>query len=251
MRQTISGRQRVVTIHRAIAALLLAASMAPTCRADEPAKTPGRHPASDQVAFKQFIESHCIECHDKTPNTAGLALDELLATDVGANREPWEKVVRKLTARQMPPGESPRPEEREYEAAISWLASLLDAAAAAHPDPGRTETFRRLNRTEYRNAIRDLLALDVDVAALLPPDESSHGFDNITVSDLSPTLLNRYLSAAQKISGLAVGRGPRAPREETFRVRPDVTQDSPVEGCADRHAWRHLRSLHLSAGRRI
>ena len=162
--------------------------------------------------------------------TAGLALDDLIATDIGRNQEAWEKVVRKLTARQMPPREMPRPTEEEYDAAVAWLESSLDAAAATHPNPGRTETFRRLNRTEYQNAIRDLLALEVDVASLLPPDESSHGFDNITVTDLSPTLLNRYLSAAQKISRLAVGRAPRTPREDTFRIRPDVTQDAHVEG---------------------
>src|SRR5436190_721589 len=91
--------------------------------------------------------------------------------------------------------------------AVASLELALDAAAAARPNPGRTETLRRLNRTEYRNTIRDLLALDVDVATLLPHDESSHGFDNVTVTDLAPTLLNRYVSAAQKISRLAIGRG--------------------------------------------
>ena len=130
----------------------------------------------------------------------------------------------------MPPAGIPRPEEREYDAISTRLAAALDAAAAARPNPGRTETFRRLTRAEYRNAIRDLLALDVDAAALLPTDESSHGFDNITVGDLSPTLWNRYLSAAQKISRLALGRVPPGVREETFRVRPDITQDSHVDG---------------------
>ena len=161
---------------------------------------------------------------------AGLTLDDLIATDVGQNQEAWEKVVRKLTARQMPPSEMPRPKEEEYETAVAWLKASLDSTAATRPNPGRTETFRRLNRTEYQNAIRDLLELDVDVASLLPPDESSHGFDNITMSDLSPTLLHRYLSAAQTISRLAVGRAGRRPREDTFRVRPDVTQDVHVEG---------------------
>ena len=125
---------------------------------------------------------------------------------------------------------SSRPQEKEYEAAIAWLESTLDAAAAKHLNPGRTETFRRLNRTEYQNAIRDLLGIDIDVASLLPPDESSHGFDNITVTDLSPTLLNRYLSAAQKISRLAVGRVSQKPSEDVFRIRPDITQDAHVEG---------------------
>jgi hypothetical protein len=130
----------------------------------------------------------------------------------------------------MPPKEMPRPEETDFDAIVARLGSALDEAAAKRPEPGRTETFRRLNRTEYQNAIRDLLALDVDVPALLPADESSHGFDNVTVADLSPVLLNRYISAAQKISRLAVGRGERGAVAETIRIRPDITQDSHVEG---------------------
>src|SRR6185436_12398605 len=110
------------------------------------------------------------------------------------------------------------------------LESSLNAAAAKSPNPGRTETFRRLNRTEYRNVIRDLLGLEVDVASLLPADESSHGFDNVTVADLSPALLNRYVSAAEKISRLAVGVAPGSPRGDTVRIRPDVTQDTHIEG---------------------
>src|SRR5204863_7794358 len=101
--------------------------------------------------------------------------------------------------------------------------SALDRAAAAKPNPGRTDTFRRLNRTEYHNAIRDLLDLDVDVSALLPKDESSHGFDNVTVGELSPTLLERYLSAAQKISHLAIGSPMKSPGGETFLLPPDLT----------------------------
>ena len=107
---------------------------------------------------------------------------------------------------------------------------MLDSAAAAEPNPGRTDTFRRLNRTEYQYAIRDLLALDVDVAFLLPTDSSSHGFDNVTVGDLSPTLLNRYISAAQKISRLAVGRPGRSPGGSTIRIRPDITQEEHFDG---------------------
>lgn len=188
-------------------------------RVGESASRPGR---SD---FTNFVESHCLDCHDAVVQTAGLALDELLAEDIPENTKVWEKVVRKLTTRQMPPAEMPRPDEKSYKAAVSWLTSKLDAAAARRPHPGRTETFRRLTRTEYRNAIRDLLALEADVDHLLPADESSHGFDNITVTGLSPTLLNRYVSAAQKISRLAVGRTGRAPEGATFRVRPDITQD--------------------------
>src|SRR5262245_1407874 len=163
------------------------------------------------------INQYCLDCHNKDEKTGGLALDLLSLEAIAQQSEAWEKVVRKLRARQMPPPKSPRPDESTYQAVLASLESALDKAAAEHPNPGRTETLRRLNRTEYQNTIRDLLALDVDAAALLPADESSHGFDNITVTDLSPTLLNRYVSAAEKISRLAVGRAPKSPVGYTFR----------------------------------
>jgi mono/diheme cytochrome c family protein len=218
-------------MRRRVSALLMVACLAAICAADEPPPRPSPlNVAAEQKRFKQFVESNCIECHDTTTKTAGLALDDLIAVDIGRNQEAWEHVVRKLVARQMPPRDSERPEEKEYDAAIAWLTAVLDSAAAKHPNPGRTETFRRLNRTEYQNAVRDLLAVDFDVASLLPPDESSNGFDNITVSDLSPAQMNGYLTAAQKISRLAIGRSPRKPAEEIFRVRPDITQDAHIEG---------------------
>ena len=138
--------------------------------------------------------------------------------------------MRRLRARQMPPAGLPRPAEATYDAAVKSLESSLDSAAAAHPNPGRTDTFRRLTRTEYGNAIRDLLALDIDAAALLPSDQSSHGFDNVTVGELSPTLLERYISAAEKISRLAVGRPARSPGGDTIRIPPDLTQEKHFEG---------------------
>ena len=218
-------------ILRQIAALLIACCLVAECAAGEPAAAPpARRMTPIEPAFQRFIESHCRDCHDRKTKTAGLALDDLVAADLESHSDDWEIVVRKLTARQMPPQDSPRPAEREYAAALAWLESSLDAAAAANPNPGRSETFRRLNRTEYQNAIRDLLALDIDVAALLPPDELSHGFDNITVTDLSPSLLNRYISAAQKISRLAIGSAPQKPTEDIFRVRADITQDTHLAG---------------------
>ena len=218
-------------VYRRMSALLLAVSLVAMCCADEPSATSSsRNPSSEENAFKQFIESNCLDCHDNKTMTGGLALDEVIGADLSKKQDVWEKVIRKLSARQMPPSEIPRPAEEEYDSAITWLASTLDDAAAAHPNPGRLETFRRLNRTEYQNCVRDLLALDVDVASLLPSDESSHGFDNITVTDLSATLLNRYLSAAQTISRLAVGRVSQTPREDIFRIRPDITQDAHIEG---------------------
>jgi hypothetical protein len=211
--------------------LFLAGCLAASCFGDErPAARSSESGPSDSKSFNEFVESNCLDCHDHSDPKAGLSLDNLIAAGIDTHREAWEKVVRKLSARQMPPSDAARPAEDEYVAAIAWLEASLDEAAAAHPNPGRTETFRRLSRTEYKNAIRDLLALDIDVTTLLPPDESSQGFDNVTVSDLSPTLLNRYLSAAQTISRLAVGQTPQKPGEAVFRIRPDVTQDSRVEG---------------------
>jgi len=131
----------------------------------------------------------------------------------------------------MPPAKrKSRPTEGEYQSAINSLVATLDTAAAANLKPGRTETIRRLNRTEYQNAVRDLLALDIDATALLPADSASHGFDNVTVGTLSPTLLDRYISAAEKISRLAVGGVERAPGGDTIRIKPDITQEEQVEG---------------------
>src|SRR5437867_3876333 len=152
------------------------------------------------------------------------------AQDVSRHPEVWEKVVRKLRVRYMPPAGMPRPDERTYDDVVSSLETSLDRAAAAKPNPGRTDTFRRLNRTEYQNAIRDLLAINLDVASLLPGDESSYGFDNVAVGDLSPTLLDRYISAAEKISRLAVGRPGRSPGGDTIRIPPDLTQEEHVDG---------------------
>ncbi len=186
--------------------------------------------SGEREAIGRFVDLYCIACHNRDDATAGLAFDAIGAEEVGRNLGAWERVLRKLDARQMPPEGEVRPSGRKYEAFVSLLAGALDRAAAERPDPGRTDTFRRLNRTEYQNAIRDLLALDIDATALLPADESGHGFDNVTVGDLSPTRLDRYISAAQKISRLAMGRSGRSPGGETFRIRPDITQEEHVEG---------------------
>ena len=130
----------------------------------------------------------------------------------------------------MPPAGRPRPTEAAYDGLIAHLETSLDRVAAANPDPGRTDTFRRLNRTEYQNAIRDLLDVEIDAEAMLPSDDSSHGFDNISVGGLSPMLLERYLSAAQKISRLAVGTPVRSAGAETVVLPPDLTQEDHFDG---------------------
>ena len=187
-------------------------------------------PAFDAEApHRVLISRHCLGCHNGRLKTAGLELDALVDQHENLDRATWEKVARKLRARQMPPAGRRRPDESAYREALSSLEGELDRIAADSPDPGRTETFRRLNRTEYHNAVRDLLALEVDVASLLPADSASYGFDNVTVGDLSPTLLERYVGAAEKISRLAVGRVAE-PTGITFRTDPDLTQEKHVEG---------------------
>jgi hypothetical protein len=179
---------------------------------------------------RQTIDRYCVTCHNQRLVTAGLKLDEANVANPGEGAELWEKVVRKLRTGMMPPPNMPQPSIEERQALVSWLETSLDKTAAAKPNPGRTETLRRLNRTEYQNAIRDLLSVDIDAASLLPADESGHGFDNVTVGDLPPALLDRYISAAQKISALAIGNTQAALQSDIIRVPPDVTQEEHVEG---------------------
>src|SRR5262245_58587923 len=187
--------------------------------------------APEPVAtHRATINQYCVACHNERVKTAGLALDAAGIDRVSEHAEAWEKVVRKLRGRMMPPPGRPRPDEAAYDAVVSALENSLDRAAAAAPNPGRTETFRRLNRTEYQNAVRDLLALDVDVASLLPKDDASFGFDNVGVGGLSPTLLERYLGAAQKISRLAIGTPVRTPGANVLVLPPDLTQEERLDG---------------------
>jgi hypothetical protein len=189
------------------------------------AQAPATHAPPSHAPVSRTVQQYCAGCHNSKTKAANLVLEPAAASDAGRQPEIWEKVVRRLRVRSMPPAGLPRPAESEYLTAIDALESALDRAAKERPNPGRTDTFRRLNRTEYQNAIRDLLALDADVAALLPADDASHGFDNVTVGDLSPTLLERYLNAAKKIARLAVGLPGRSPGGETFQLPPDLTQE--------------------------
>jgi len=184
----------------------------------------GQHqPAAS--AQRSLINQYCVGCHNDKAKTAGLALDTVSVENISQAPEIWEKVLHKVRARYMPPVGMPRPDEQAYQALVSYLETSLDQLSAANPNPGRTATLRRLTRTEYQNAIRDLLDLKVDVTQLLPNDESSFGFDNITVGELSPTLLERYLAAARKISRLAIGSSLRSPAGESILIPPDLTQE--------------------------
>ncbi|HMC26270.1 MAG TPA: DUF1587 domain-containing protein, partial [Verrucomicrobiae bacterium] len=182
-----------------------------------------------RVSPHAFVDQYCAGCHNSDKKKGDLDLESISSEHVTRHSDAWEKVVRKLRARQMPPADKKRPDESTYKAILSRVESSLDSAYAQHPNPGRTETFRRLNRIEYQNAIRDLLAVDIDASTLLPKDDSGHGFDTVTAGNLSPTLLDRYISAAQKISRLAVGSAGRV-GGDTIRIRPDLTQEEHIEG---------------------
>ena len=184
---------------------------------------------------QRFLEAHCIECHNSTDQSAaalfaGLFFDKVDVMHVADNRETWEKVVRKLGAGMMPPAVKPRPDAGEQAAFLSYLETELDTLAAAQPNPGRP-ALHRVNRTEYANAVRDLLALEIDAAALLPADDSSFGFDNIAGSlGVSPVLLERYVAAAGKISRLAIGDTTMPDRQEKYLVSGDLTQNQHLPG---------------------
>ncbi len=183
-----------------------------------------------QIAPQSLLNQYCITCHNQKLNTGGLALDKLELEHVGSDAETWEKVVRKLRAGMMPPAGARRPGRKTLDAFTSTLEDSLDRAAAASPNPGRTP-LHRMNRGEYANAIRDLLAVEVDPATLLPADDSSNGFDNIAnVLGVSPALLERYVSAAAKISRLAVGDPETAPTDVTYTVKGDLTQTETLDG---------------------
>jgi hypothetical protein len=188
--------------------------------------------ASDR--YRDTLSTYCAGCHSerqKTPATqSGVILDNVDLQTIGAHPEMWERVVRKLRARAMPPAGARRPDEATYRALTEWIEAQLDEAAAARPRPGRP-ALHRLNRAEYANAVRDLLALDVDVASLLPADDSAYGFDNIAdVLGVSPSLQERYLSAADVISSLAIGDVQAPAVEETYRVPQDLSQNEHIEG---------------------
>jgi hypothetical protein len=177
------------------------------------------------------LGEYCFTCHGEDRQRGDLNLAALATTGVPSNAEPWEKVIRKLRSRTMPPVGRPRPDVATYDALATWLESEIDLAAATQPNPGRTEAVHRLNRAEYQNAVRDLLALDIDASKLLPADDQSYGFDNIAgVLKISPTLLERYMGAAREVSRLAIGDPRIAPRADTFRLRMDFGQYGNVDG---------------------
>src|SRR5882724_10137838 len=162
-------------------------------------------PPAPAVQYRAVLNKYCVTCHNEKLKTADLMLDKLDVENVPADAEMWEKVIRKLRGAAMPPPGLPRPDKATYASLASYLETSIDRAASAKPNPGRP-SIHRLNRWEYANAVRDLLSVDIDPESLFPVDDSGYGFDNIgDVLSVSPVLLERYLSAARKVSRLAIG----------------------------------------------
>jgi len=211
-----------------LAAVVVVAGQAPAPR---PASAPVAQPAGSSLTADEArgtLQKYCVTCHNDRAKAGGLSLAAVDPAKIAGHAEVWEKVVRKLKTGAMPPVGVPRPESTVSDSLTAWLENELDRTAAVYP--GRP-VLRRLNRAEYANAIRDVLDLRVDVRALLPPDDSAFGFDN--VGDLlvvSPSLLERYLDAADRVSALAVGDPGIALGAETFTVRGDQSQDHHIEG---------------------
>jgi hypothetical protein len=184
--------------------------------------------ASADPSPREILDKYCVTCHNQRLKTGGLTLDTLDLGRVPAQAEVWEKVVRKLRSGTMPPAGIPRPDPATYSSLAGWIEAQIDHAS--EPYAGRP-ILHRLNRSEYANAVRDLLALDIDAASLLPPDDSAFGFDNISDAlGVSPSLQEHYLDAALKIGALAVGDPKIAPGSETWRIRQDLSQDRQVNG---------------------
>jgi len=192
-----------------------------------PARETGQATPAVAQDPRGFVSTYCTTCHNERLRTGGLVLSGADLGEPGSNPELWEKVLQKVATGQMPPPRQPRPEPQTLKRITADLATALDRAAAARPDPGRVGAHR-LNRTEYGNAIRDLLGLPVDAASMLLPDEADDGFDNVAASlALSPAHLERYLAAAREISRLAVGDASLgdAARSATYRVPRLLEQD--------------------------
>src|SRR3989442_1029731 len=188
----------------------------------------GQNPAPNP-APRPLIDQYCVTCHNQRGKTAGLMLDKMDPAYVAQDREAWEKVVRKLRAGMMPPQGMPRPNDATYEALTVTLENELDRAAAQKPKLS-TPGMHRLNRTEYANAIRELVGLDIDPAVYLPADDSSYGFDNVVSGlQVSPALVEGYVSAASKLSRLALGH-ETDPARKVYHIREDYSQEDHIDG---------------------
>ncbi len=216
-----------------VSGAVVLAAMSVLVHAQAPAPGGQHRAAADAAAIgaasqRALLDRYCVTCHNDRLKTAQLSLEKLDLAGVGDHPELWEKVVRKLRAGVMPPPDVRRPPLAEYEGLRDWLENAIDRQAP-RMNPGAV-VLHRLNRTEYTNAVRDLLDLDIDAATLLPPDDSARGFDNIAGSlTISPTLLESYTTAAARVARMAVGYW-KTPTEATYLAPGDTSQNQHVEG---------------------
>ena len=256
------GAAAIVLVLVAVGAAAVAKA-APSPEAFPPAPVQGPRPAaagqSATPAFtaateRQLLDKYCITCHSTKAREAGLdsarklTVDNLDVTNIAHDAKTWELIARKLRAGMMPPAGMPRPDAPMYESMAAWLEQELDRNASAHtPPPG----LHRLNRTEYANVVRTCSICQIDPAKYLPSDDSTAGFDNIAGAlGISSTLVEAYVSAAQKISRLALG-GAEDPTLVVYRTREDTTQDYHIEGSAVRYARRLAGQARVSIGWRV
>ena len=218
--------KRRLTLFVAATTFIVALGYNAPAAQQRPSSTPDAQPSAtgDRQTQQAVLAKYCITCHNQKLKTGGLALDTLDLSQVGGHAEEWEKVVRKVRTGAMPPVGRARPDRAVATNLVTWLETELDRAAAEHVNPGRT-ALQRLNRREYTNAVRDLLAVEIDAASILPADVAGHGFDNnADALTLSPALTERYLGAAAKISQMALGRPRGLPTPETIFVATDSNQ---------------------------
>jgi hypothetical protein len=217
-----------------------------------PAATPAAQAAAPQAGQAQLatINTYCVGCHNDRAKTAGVSFEGLKPEGVGEHAELFEKAVRKLRGRVMPPPGSKQPDAKDIDSLVSWLETSLDKAEGKAHIPDQL-VLHRLNRKEYANAVRDLLAVEFDAAATLPEDDSAEGFDNIaSVLQVSPSFIEQYVIAARLVAVKAVGRPDSRPNGWTFRAGPG-SQMTHVEGLPLGNARRHTRESRSPFGRRV
>lgn len=213
-----------------------------------PAISANAQPTDGSTAYNpdEFLENYCYKCHNDLRMSGNWSLDDIHYSDIqsGHSLGEWEAILRTTARKEMPPANRPQPSIEEFNAFVSWLQQSLDGHAQANPDPGRA-TLRRLNRNEYNNAVRDLLHLNVDIRDQLPADNTGYGFDNIAdVLSVSPTLMNKYINLAGKISQLATGTAPNQPYVKTFTLPKD---GSILNQGIPSYDWRMSNQLPLDS----
>ncbi len=199
--------QKLLTLMIACGSIALIATISATPSDNQSTQPPSaRSGTTSATPARELVSTYCVSCHNQRVKTANFELDQADAEQVFNSAEAWEKVIVKLRSRAMPPPGARRPDNLTFDKVATWLETELDRATAAHLNPGRPAELHRLNRVEYANAVRDLLGVEIDPKAMLPPDEQAYGFDtNADALSMQPALLDRYLAAAAKIARLAVG----------------------------------------------